>query len=157
MAMMSLSDLGTAAAVASAVAAAGALWVGCWTLHLQQRTRDAATLFQIGGEIRQVESRLLAAAISPESFKVELNHYLNALEMFAACVNRNLFGKTTLQFAADRLVTDLSSFLGEEQVVQHIQTAVTSDQTFRELSLFYRRNRAAVDAATARQAARRAA
>lgn len=146
----SLSEAGVWGSILSAIAASVALIFNANAITQQRRSNDATTLFTIAANIREAEARLTAQTQDPIAFKIELNNYLNLLEIFAVSVNHRLFGAKTRQLASDRLVTDLGMLLSNDLTRDHIEHAVTSEETFVELLAFYRRNRSKVDRAVSR-------
>lgn len=118
-----------------------------FSIRSQAKSTDLNSLFQLAREIREAEERLFSAKNEEDKLK-EINNYFNILEIFAASVNNDLFGKTTQKMAAERLVNDISILMAGEYTRQKIQDAVTSELTFQELSKFAGKYRDLIQART---------
>lgn len=130
-----LETAANAATVIATIFAASGLFFNAFSIRGQAKSTDLNSLFQLAKEIRDAEERLLSA--TNEEIKLrEINNYLNILEVFAASVNNDLFGKITQRMAAERPIDDISILMEEEYTRQKIQDAVTSESTFQELSRF---------------------
>lgn len=132
------ADLAT---VAAAVLAAVGLLATAWSVRGQARSNDLNALFLIANQLREAEARLLNCATDHERRNEEVVNYLNLLETIATALNSGLFRKATSKIAKDRLANDIAILLANEETRTRIETAITSEDTFRELGRFERNNR----------------
>ena len=101
----------------------GQIWIDGIVLkfHLIVSLRDSAEEISLKSNQRQM--RLI-------------NHF-NLLEILAAGLNAQLFGKIAQRIATDRLVTDLSLLQESDPARQLLEKAITSSSTFAELAKFF--------------------
>lgn len=149
--MMDASQWSIASNVATvasaALAAFGLIWTA-FTLRASTRASDLNSLFQMTGQIAAAEARLASSKDDPVQENADFNNYLNTLETLAAAINGGLFGRVSKRIASDRLCNDIAILMSSEWSRERIDRAVSSPETFCEMSAFNRKNRRRIAAHT---------
>ena len=136
-----------ATVASAALAAFGLIWTAL-TLRASTRASDLNSLFQMTGQIAAAEARLTVSKDDPIQEDADFNNYLNTLETLAAAINGGLFGSVSKRIASDRLCNDLAILMSSEWSRERIIRAVSSPETFCEMSTFNQRNRKRITAHT---------
>jgi hypothetical protein len=125
---------------ATAIAAVGLIWTAL-SLRASTRASDLNSLFLVTGHITEAEARLVTSRDDPIQQDVDFNNYLNMLETLAAAINGGLFGSVSSRITSDRLCNDIAILMSSDWSRERIEQAVTSPETFCEVSAFYRKNK----------------
>jgi hypothetical protein len=133
--------------------AAGGLWLTWRALAAQKRSADLENLLALTNSAREAEERLHSAS-SPEKLEQEIVNYFNFVEVYSAAVNRGLLDAVTYEIAKDRLINDLAILSVSNKAREHLETVITSAETFSEIHQFWKSNSASIQAAIKREALR---
>lgn len=144
-----------AAAVGQCVSAAAAVF-GLWFIGRQigeaRKASDVQSLQTFLRDTREHERALVAAATLEDKDHAFIE-FLNFLEAYAAATNERLFPKVTRSIVREKLINSIAVITEAQAWHGKMAEAVTSGTTFQCLSLFMRREKAAIKAVVDARAA----